>query len=163
MIMRDVNYGWVVRYTHANTASFFFIFVYALESLIYFKLLFFYCHLYCSLFMLFSLNYFRALYCKSEAMVKEVIANFLSIIKPLPFVDSPNPENKLKPQDNEFLQCFVGFCDAEGSFIINIRNKTEVHFMFQITLHIDDVAVLYTIREKLGIGVVHIRGKTCTF
>lgn len=29
MIMRDVNYGWVVRYTHANTASFFFIFVYA--------------------------------------------------------------------------------------------------------------------------------------
>ena len=27
--MRDVNYGWAVRYTHANTASFFFIFVYA--------------------------------------------------------------------------------------------------------------------------------------
>jgi group I intron endonuclease len=27
-IMRDVNYGWAVRYTHANTASFFFIFVY---------------------------------------------------------------------------------------------------------------------------------------
>lgn len=28
-IMRDVNSGWVVRYTHANVASFFFIFVYA--------------------------------------------------------------------------------------------------------------------------------------
>ena len=27
-IMRDVNYGWLIRYTHANTASFFFIFVY---------------------------------------------------------------------------------------------------------------------------------------
>nr|UEV87012.1 apocytochrome b [Grifola frondosa] len=27
-IMRDVNSGWAVRYTHANTASFFFIFVY---------------------------------------------------------------------------------------------------------------------------------------
>ena len=27
-IMRDVNYGWAVRYTHANTASFFFICVY---------------------------------------------------------------------------------------------------------------------------------------
>jgi len=27
-IMRDVNNGWIVRYTHANTASFFFIFVY---------------------------------------------------------------------------------------------------------------------------------------
>ena len=26
--MRDVNNGWAVRYTHANVASFFFIFVY---------------------------------------------------------------------------------------------------------------------------------------
>ena len=28
-IMRDVNSGWIIRYTHANVASFFFIFVYA--------------------------------------------------------------------------------------------------------------------------------------
>jgi ubiquinol-cytochrome c reductase cytochrome b subunit len=28
-IMRDVNLGWAIRYTHANVASFFFIFVYA--------------------------------------------------------------------------------------------------------------------------------------
>jgi len=28
MIMRDVNFGWLIRYTHANVASFFFIFVY---------------------------------------------------------------------------------------------------------------------------------------
>lgn len=28
MIMRDVNYGWLIRYMHANVASFFFIFVY---------------------------------------------------------------------------------------------------------------------------------------
>jgi len=28
-IMRDVNSGWLIRYTHANVASFFFIFVYA--------------------------------------------------------------------------------------------------------------------------------------
>ena len=27
-IMRDVNSGWIIRYTHANVASFFFIFVY---------------------------------------------------------------------------------------------------------------------------------------
>lgn len=27
-IIRDVNYGWIIRYLHANTASFFFIFVY---------------------------------------------------------------------------------------------------------------------------------------
>jgi|SRR5271168_44549 len=29
MIMRDVNNGWLLRYIHANVASFFFIFVYA--------------------------------------------------------------------------------------------------------------------------------------
>ena len=29
MIMRDVNDGWLMRYTHANMASFFFICVYA--------------------------------------------------------------------------------------------------------------------------------------
>lgn len=28
-IIRDVNYGWFIRYLHANTASFFFIFLYA--------------------------------------------------------------------------------------------------------------------------------------
>jgi ubiquinol-cytochrome c reductase cytochrome b subunit len=27
--MRDINNGWILRYTHANVASFFFIFVYA--------------------------------------------------------------------------------------------------------------------------------------
>jgi ubiquinol-cytochrome c reductase cytochrome b subunit len=27
-IMRDINYGWMIRYLHSNTASFFFIFVY---------------------------------------------------------------------------------------------------------------------------------------
>ena len=31
MIMRDVNNGWLIRYVHANVASFFFIFVYALS------------------------------------------------------------------------------------------------------------------------------------
>ena len=29
LIMRDVSAGWAIRYTHANVASFFFIFVYA--------------------------------------------------------------------------------------------------------------------------------------
>ena len=27
-IMRDVNFGWAIRYVHANTASFFFLFMY---------------------------------------------------------------------------------------------------------------------------------------
>ena len=41
-IMRDVNNGWIIRYTHANVASFFFIFVYALDyKFIISKILFF--------------------------------------------------------------------------------------------------------------------------
>src|ERR1700759_2907221 len=103
MIMRDVNYGWAVRYTHANTASFFFIFVYALDSLSYIKLLSFYYFLYCPFFMLVSLNYLEALYLKSEAKTKEVIENFLNIIKPLPItIDSSSSKNQLNLQDNEF-------------------------------------------------------------
>ena len=163
MIMRDVNYGWAVRYTHANTASFFFIFVYAREFILHIKLLSFYYYL----IMLEFIDYFKALYSKSETKVKKIIENFLSVIKPLPATLTPNGSSncKNKPylQDNEFLQWFVGFSDAEGSFMISIRNKTEVHFVFKITLHIDDVAVLYTIREKLGIGVVSIEGKACSF
>ena len=60
-IMRDVNYGWAVRYTHANTASFFFIFVYALDSLSYIKLLSFYYFLYCPFFMLVPVFLWRSL------------------------------------------------------------------------------------------------------
>jgi len=37
LIMRDMNYGWLLRYLHANGASFFFFCVYAhmLRSLYY--------------------------------------------------------------------------------------------------------------------------------
>ena len=47
--------------------------------------------------------------------------------------------------DSEFLQWFVGFSDAEAAFMIYTKNNKEVHFVFQITLHIEDVVVLYTI------------------
>jgi quinol-cytochrome oxidoreductase complex cytochrome b subunit len=38
--MRDVNNGWLIRYVHANVASFFFIFVYAQCHNFYFNLFF---------------------------------------------------------------------------------------------------------------------------
>lgn len=110
-----------------------------------------------------SLNYMEVLYSNGEGRVKNVIDNFSNIIKPLLPTKSFSPKNHFNPQYEEFLQWFVGFSDAEAGFMINIKNKTEVHFIFQITLHIDDVAVLYTIREKLGMGVVSIKGTTCSF
>ena len=68
-----------------------------------------------------------------------------------------------KNWDYKFLQWFIGFTDAEGCFLIQTKNKSEVHFCFKITLHIDDSAVLFLIKDKLGIGVVSIKGNTCLF
>jgi len=68
-----------------------------------------------------------------------------------------------KKWDYKFLQWFIGFTDAEGCFLIQTKNKSEVQFCFKITLHIDDSAVLFLIKDKLGIGVVSIKGNTCTF
>jgi hypothetical protein len=47
--------------------------------------------------------------------------------------------------------------------MINTKNNSQIHFVFKITLHIDDIIVLYTIRNKLGIGIVSITGTTCSF
>ena len=51
--------------------------------------------------------------------------------------------------DTEFLQWFVGFTDAEGSFWINIKNNNEVHFVYLIVLRTEESAVLHYIGEKL--------------
>ena len=75
-------------------------------------------------------------------------------------IEQPSPSSNL---EKAFLAWFVGFSDAESSFMINTRNNKEVHFVFQITLHIDDAAVLYTIRDRLGFGVVSTKGNTCSF
>ena len=67
MIMRDVNNGWAVRYTHANVASFFFIFVYAQCFNTYFN------HKKILNFLIF--NHYLYLFNK-------IIYNFINIYKP---------------------------------------------------------------------------------
>ena len=86
----------------------------------------------------------------------KIIDDFLNAIKPKPIKSSAY-------KTISHFKASMGFSDAESSFMINTKNEREVHFTFQITLHIDDVAVLYTIRDKLGIGVVLIKGNTCSF
>jgi LAGLIDADG endonuclease len=74
-----------------------------------------------------------------------------------------------KNWDYKFLQWFIGWflrihTDAEGCFLIQTKNQSEVHFCFKITLHIDAKnCCLFLIKDKLGIGVVSIKGNTCTF
>jgi hypothetical protein len=170
-LMRDVNNGWILRYTHANVASFFFIFVYAQFYNFYFYLLFSSFKIYVYFFIKRVLNQTAKILISLLYFNKLIMENFLNIFRPS-LSNSMNAykykkkNKRLKVKwncDDDFLQWYSGFTDAEGSFKINTKNNKEVHFVFQITLHIEDVAVLYIIREKLGIGIVSITGKTCSF
>jgi hypothetical protein len=154
LIMRDVNAGWALRYTHANVASFFFIFLYAQFISIYFKIL---CPNTKSHGPLFKASMvhlkiwgdYHSLYYPffNTTFFKGIIDHFLNVIKPLSnSINTSNNKTMPNFQYKDFIQWFVGFSDAEATFMINIKNNTEVHFVFQITLHIEDIAVLYTIR-----------------
>jgi hypothetical protein len=59
----------------------------------------------------------------------------------------------LKNVSSEFLYWFSGFTDAEGNFLISI-DRQYVRFRFKISLHIDDVEVLNTIKSNLNVGTV---------
>lgn len=75
-------------------------------------------------------------------------------------------ENRFKLEDvnPDFLYWFSGFTDAEGNFLI-ILDRNYVKFRFKISLHIDDVEVLNTIKSNLGIGniVVENSRNSCSF
>ena len=157
MIMRDVNSGWAVRYIHSNTASFFFIFVYAhFYNKLNIKLLN-YQHLYN---LISNFNFV-------DLIKPKIITDFLNIFNTknmwLPQTSSNKKTTKKNKLNSDFIEWFVGFTDAEGAFMINIKKNKEAHFIFQIALHIDDINVLYIIRDKLGFGVVSINGNTCSF
>ena len=179
-IMRDVQSGWIVRYTHANVASFFFIFVYA--QLKYIKIILHNLQLKDWIFSngtetliknnLYSIQFFLL---NAIVLIKKIIDEFLNIKDKTLLNKSKYSglEDNLE-LESDFLQWFVGFSDAESSFMISLKNNSpstslppkgvgEAHFIFRITLHIDDCAVLFTIRERLGIGVVSIRNQTCTY
>jgi LAGLIDADG endonuclease/Cytochrome b/b6/petB len=142
--MRDVNNGWLIRYIHANVASFFFICVYA--------------QFYNIINNLFNL--FNKL-CTN--LYNKIMEDFINIFKPLVNKNSIMSILENKIYDEIFMQWFVGFTDAEGTFLISIRNNKEAHFIFKITLHIDDISVLYSIQNKLGIGIISNEGKHCSF
>lgn len=70
--------------------------------------------------------------------------------------------------EKHFLEWLVGFTDAEGNFNISLRNfknnkYNSLIITFQIGLHIDDVNVLYFIKNKLQCGHISISGKKCNF
>ena len=67
-----------------------------------------------------------------------------------------------------FQQWFVGFSDAESSFIIHKvldknGNISKFSFMFTIELHIDDLHTLEFIKNKLELGNIRIYKDKCIF
>ena len=67
-----------------------------------------------------------------------------------------------------FQQWFVGFSDAESSFIIHKvldknGNISKFSFMFTIELHIDDLYTLEFIKDKFGFGNIRIFKDKCIF
>ena len=59
--------------------------------------------------------------------------------------------------ETEFNEWFVGFSDAESSFLIGIDNRgeyTRFNFRFAIGLHIDDRPLLQYIKTQLGCGII---------
>lgn len=73
--------------------------------------------------------------------------------------------NKTQPKDmtrEQFIRWFTGFVDGEGNFTLFI-DGLRLRAKFRINLHIDDVAVLHTIRTMLGVGKVSVFGNTCVY
>jgi hypothetical protein len=73
-------------------------------------------------------------------------------------------DNLLKNVSSEFLYWFSGFTDAEGNFLISI-DRQYVRFRFKISLHIDDVEVLNTIKSNLNVGTVTLESSrnSCSY
>jgi hypothetical protein len=73
-------------------------------------------------------------------------------------------DNLLKNVSSEFLYGFSGFTDAEGNFLISI-DRQYVRFRFKISLHIDDVEVLNTIKSNLNVGTVTLESSrnSCSY
>ena len=76
---------------------------------------------------------------------------------------SEKPNIKLNPGwiidfvdvEGNFIEWFVGFTDAEGSFdFIKRKSRNSYEFRYRISLHLDDIAVLFFIKENLGLGRV---------
>ena len=55
---------------------------------------------------------------------------------------------------NQFSSWLAGFIDGEGNFQV---------FLDRHYLHIDDIAILYQIKEFLGVGTVRINQNSCVY
>ena len=64
-----------------------------------------------------------------------------------------------------FLEWLRGLTDGEGNFYIRRRSKDTPAYSFKYSIgtHIDDIDMLYFIRDTLGIGKVFTTGKVAQY
>lgn len=72
------------------------------------------------------------------------------------------PES-IKNKGGSFYEWFGGFTDAEGTFYFKKQNNLHYVFIYQITLHVDDVDVLTRIKDILGLGKITISKSVCAY
>lgn len=72
------------------------------------------------------------------------------------------PES-IKNKGSNFYEWFGGFTDAEGTFYFKKQNNLHYVFIYQITLHVDDVDVLTLIKDTLGLGKITISKSVCAY
>lgn len=70
--------------------------------------------------------------------------------------------------NTDFIEWFVGLCEAESNFLIRIRKNESggvigFEFVFRIALHLDDRKVLELIKETLNCGRLNTERNTLVF
>jgi hypothetical protein len=95
--------------------------------------------------------------------IKMGIFRFFSL-KPFKFKEDNIKTILQKDNKASFLNWFSGFTDAEGNFLIS-SNLNYFRFRFKITMHIDNLEALNTIKTKLKIGnvIVEKNRNRCSF
>lgn len=63
---------------------------------------------------------------------------------------------------NQFSSWLTGFIDGEGNFQVFL-DRHYLRVVFRINLHIDDIDILYRVKEFLGVGTVIISKNSCVY
>ena len=70
--------------------------------------------------------------------------------------------SSLNINEEQFAEWLSGFVDAEGNFQVFI-DRHYVRVLFRIVLHIDDIQILYLIKNNLSVGTVRTSGDHCVY
>lgn len=159
--MRDVNYGWLIRYLHSNTASAFFFLVKEIE---YFYDLYFYIFTENDsvTFMFWGINSVSSrllskLESSSEGEGDKGLNNYSDESKEI------TPKILLDSfYDKDLIEWFIGFVDAEGCFFIQSQGNS-FKFMFIISLHKDEYPLLEYVKQRLGVGGISVGKESASY